>query len=191
LARPGRSNSAWRSLFIPDPFLPGRIRLSDLAGLVFGYGLASLLVKAFLPAKLLDEGWLFLVLTGLIYLWLGLAMSGPVILTFDRWRRNAGPASEHHKSPVRHTRAELCWLLIGGYWLMLAACLISVRIPGTTAPLFFFVPGLAVLMLGLASVMRSAPRVTSARAWTHRAAVVLLATWPLVWGFTIVLSSRL
>ena len=174
------------------------LRLLDMAGLVFGYGLASLLARAFFSTTF--EWTPFLaVAAALIYLWLGLAMSGPIVLTFDRLRRNpqpiaseTGPATLDDKRPrVRHTRAELCWLLIGSYWLVMTGFLAGYRVPGMSWPLLFVVPGLAILLLGVATLRRSPRRVTPARAWTHWAAYGLVATWPVVWVLLIVLATSL
>ena len=51
----------------------------DIAALVVGYGMASLLIRAFWPSAGI-EGPVVLTVLGLEYLWLGLAMSGPIVL---------------------------------------------------------------------------------------------------------------
>ena len=66
----------------PDPTPPDAprsigLRLHDLAGLVVGYSLAAMLIRSFRPlgeAETVGYG----VALVLFYLWLGLAMSGPV-----------------------------------------------------------------------------------------------------------------
>jgi hypothetical protein len=58
------------------------LRLIDLTGLVAGYGLAALLIRAFWHAS--EEPAAVAAVVGFVYLWLGLAMSGPIVLLLDR-----------------------------------------------------------------------------------------------------------
>src|SRR5271167_3809634 len=72
-----------------NPGRPRGFHLLDLSAIVVGYGMASLLVRAYWPAggrpPLVE-----IAAIGLVYLWLGLAMSGPLVLLP---RRPTGPAS--------------------------------------------------------------------------------------------------
>lgn len=167
------------------------LRLHDLVGLVVGYGLAALLARAILPLDLSRRGAGFFASVGLVYLWVGLAMSGPVILTFDRRRRNVVATPGEKPANVRHTRAELCWLLVGGYWITVTSFVVAHRLPGATWPILFLLPGVGLLSLALGSLFRSPKKVTPTRAWTHRAAVFLLTLWPVVWGLLVMISGSL
>ena len=78
-----------------DPGRPRGFHLLDIAALVVGYSMASLLIRAFWP----DGGrppLAEIAAIGLVYLWLGLAMSGPLVLLV---RRPAGPAVENPDPP--------------------------------------------------------------------------------------------
>src|SRR5689334_557004 len=121
----------------PEPLRTRGLRLHDLVGMVVGYGMAALLARAFWPGSRPLTGIPAAAL-GLEFLWLGLAMSGPIILLLDRRgpsatrerpRRPARPgrlisAREPLEPPIgrrpaedpgpeapRYTRAELAWLL--------------------------------------------------------------------------------
>ena len=148
----------------------------DLAALVVGYAMAALLVSAFWPRSETPTAGVAVVL-GLAYVWLGLAMGGPLVLWIDR-RAEPGPA--------RYTWAELSWLLIGGYWLALTLLVVPVRMRVT--PLFGVFPIVAALALRVFVRPRPAPA-TDAAAWTHRVGVGLVLTWPVAWAALILLSQ--
>jgi hypothetical protein len=59
------------------------LRISDLTALVVGFGLAALLIRAF-GARVAEPNNSVVGVLGFVYLWLGLAMSGPVVLVLDR-----------------------------------------------------------------------------------------------------------
>lgn len=123
---------------------PKSLRIVNLVGLVIGYGLAALLVRSFWPGSKPLVGFPAIAL-GLEYLWLGLAMSGPIVLVLDRRAAPASPRLARPKlgrlisskeaaeplpvgrGPARsvlpeagpYTRAEMAWMVIGGYWIAL------------------------------------------------------------------------
>ena len=70
-------------MITPEPSRPRGLRLHDLVGLVVGYGMAALLARAFWPRSRPLSGIPAAAL-GLELLWLGLAMSGPIVLLLDR-----------------------------------------------------------------------------------------------------------
>ena len=74
------------------------------------------LFRAFWPATRLSPA---VGLPGLgLYLWLGLAMSGPIVLLRHGPRRNRELEPRRDSTPVAtRTWAELAWLLIGIYWI--------------------------------------------------------------------------
>src|SRR4051812_7248020 len=93
------------------------LHLVDLVGLIVGYSLASLLVRAFWPA-VEGPGITGLFILALAFLWLGLAMSGPVLLFgHRRGAREPGGANAHGSQT--QTWAEMAWLIIGFYWIAL------------------------------------------------------------------------
>src|SRR5215213_11715483 len=85
------------------------IHLLDLVAVVVGYSLASLLVRAFWPA-VHPLGTPEMSVITIAFLWLGMAMSGPVILM---GHRRAGGESERegdsHGVSEPRTWAELAW----------------------------------------------------------------------------------
>jgi hypothetical protein len=87
------------------------LSLIDLAALVAGYAMASLLARAFWPMSGESEAAVFVVL-GLAYLWLGLAMSGPLVLAVRRRGDRVDPAVN---PPEALTWAEMAWSIIGFY----------------------------------------------------------------------------
>jgi hypothetical protein len=126
--------------------LPG-LHLLDLTALVAGYAMASLLVRAFWPSGSSSEAGVVVVL-GLVYLWLGLAMSGPLILAVRRRGSRDEPAAD----PQSLSWAEMAWSIIGFYWIGLTVLVVPVRLAHTrlldTALLGVF-PILAALGLRL------------------------------------------
>lgn len=180
-----------------------RFHLLDLVALVVGYSLASLLVRAFWPAVESPGIPSFVVLT-LAFLWLGLAMSGPVVLMGHRraGRRIAESAADspsegeaHAGTPEPRTWAEIAWLIIGFYWITLTVLVVPVRLHNTRVldsallGLFPVLAALALRVFGPASLIGHAAG--GQREWTHHAAVALLATWPFAWVSMILLGTTL
>jgi len=160
------------------------LRLLDLTALVAAYGLAALLIRAFWP----HDGPPSPVAAGFVtvaYVWLGLAMGGPLVLLIDRGRT---PPPGAPASP-RYTWAESAWLMIGAYWIGLALCVIPTRLP--INPLLGVFPILAALLLRAFGTKRAAPSPAAKPAWTHAAALAVLATWPLAWLAMIALGGAL
>ncbi len=129
-----------------------------------------------------------------LYIWLGMAMSGPITLLRHRPRPSGSSESGvSFTPPALYTWAELAWLLIGTYWIVIELFVIRSRLPEFTLGdllLFGLVPfaiALALRLLGL----RSTGERGDTHAWTHKAAVVLLITWPAAWIFLIVLGQGL
>jgi hypothetical protein len=112
------------------------------------------------------------------YAWLGLAMSGPFVLLLHR------PQSSRPGESPPYSRAEVAWLLIGAYWIVAGLLLVPMRLPDASLALLATVSWLAAGLLWLLGA-RPAER---PRGWTHRAAVIVLATWPLAWGAMILLT---
>lgn len=173
-----------------SPTLPPRgFHLLDLVSLVVGYSLASLLVRAFWPSDGAVSAPALFVL-GMAYVWLGLAMSGPVVLL---GHRRPEPEAGESDLPEPRTWAELAWLIIGFYWIGLTVLVVPVRLHDTrvldTAFLGLF-PILAAVGLRVFRPRLPASR-KGDRDWTHRAAVGLLVTWPFAWVALIILGKGL
>jgi hypothetical protein len=130
-----------------------------------------------------------------LYLWLGLAMSGPIILLRHREPPERPPDPERSPgSPTvaARTWAEWAWLCIGVYWIVLGLILIPSRLHGFRfgdALLFGLVPIVVALVFRLFGPQARAER--PAAIWTHLAAVGLLASWPIAWVCLIILGQRL
>ena len=165
-----------------EPTTDRGFHLLDLSALVMGYGLAALLVRAFWPAAS-DETAAVVVVIGLIFLWLGMAMSGPLVLA--RHRGTAARAGVY-------TWAELAWLIIGFYWIVMTILVVPIRIRSMhlkDAGLLGAFPFLAAVVLRFLSPKRR--RGGEHASWTHLAAVVLLATWPVTWIGLILVGKTL
>jgi hypothetical protein len=154
--------------------------------------MAALLFRAFWPSSRLSP---VAVAMGLgLYLWLGLAMSGPIVFFRRGGRRRDAPVESAESAPAEaRTWAELAWLLIGIYWIVLGLFVLPARLHEFKlgdAVLFGLVP--VAVALGF-RLLRPAnpPRREDSAEWTHYAAVGLLTTWPIAWICLIVLGSSL
>jgi hypothetical protein len=128
--------------------------LLDLSAIVVGYSMASLLVRAYWPAGG-QPPLVEIAAIGLVFLWLGLAMSGPLVLLPHRPTQpvataRTGVAGESirpgARKPLRpgelgtpgdpkpalfagtRTWAEVAWLIIGFYWIGLTVLVVPVRL---------------------------------------------------------------
>ncbi len=165
----------------PDasPPRPG-LHLVDLAGLVLGYALAGLFVRLYWPESR-QVNFRVGVVVAVFYGWLGLAMSGPVLVLLRRLRPNL---NEERNWP------ELAWIASGTYWLVL---LLLARSSEGGAPIGPFVSGLPILVALILGLMIGGPsRPAGSRTpWTQRAAVGLLWTWPVAWICLILIGQTL
>jgi hypothetical protein len=192
-----------------------QVELQDILAVVVGYGMAAVLFRAFWPAR---PPWSAVGFPGaVLYLWLGLAMSGPIIMLRRRLSRR-GPAPSELGSErmldssarlssrsaatggrdlsgrsARTTWAERAWLLIGAYWIVLGIVVIPARLHDFKfGDVVQF--GLAPLVaaIGLRLLGPASPRSpVIVRGWTHSAAIALLLTWPLAWICLIFLGKSM
>lgn len=202
-----------------DPAPRRALHLLDLVCLIIGFGLASLWVRAFWRAPdVLPVVWLPII--ALLYAWLGLAMSGPIVLLLERRRgrppREAGAGRHLTGSPPRsedgtvelpggrpersapagsnlahRTRAEVAWLAIGAYWIGMTLIVVPSRVHDTPLAfiaLFQIVAALALWVIPRRPLLEAGGDGVS---WTHHAAVLVLATWPVAWVAMILLSRTL
>jgi hypothetical protein len=172
-----------------------RFQIRDILALVVGYGMAALFIRAFWPTA--GPGAWLLAPALALYGWLGLALSGPVLLL----RRGSGdPAPPGPGEPptvlvgrvASHTWAEWAWVFVGSYWIVLGLFVIPARLRDFKvgdAIVFGLVPVLAALGFRLASPQSMTTRPASD--WTHPAAVWLLLTWPVAWGCLVVVGRWL
>jgi hypothetical protein len=180
------------------PAKPDGFHLLDVAAVVAGYGMASLLVRAFWPSGQrppLAE----IVVIGLFFTWLGLAMSGPLVLLVHRPAPRLLGGDEPGEAATApagtRTWAELAWLIIGFYWIGLTVLVVPVRLnrsPLQDAAMLSVFPIAAALVLRFFDRgSRRARANPETPAWTHRAAIGLLCTWPLAWFALILLGKNL
>jgi hypothetical protein len=200
----------------PESRRPKGLRLHDLVGLVVGYGMAALLVRSFWPRSKPLTG-IPAVALAFEFGWLGLAMSGPIVLLLDRRGTTMRATRPRHpprlgrlisstepvdppvgrteattrpESPPSFTRAELAWMMIGGYWIGLTMFVVPALSIDTPWALVGLLQVVAALGLWFVVPRRTRPG-TAAESWTHPAAMGLLATWPFAWIFLILLSQSL
>jgi hypothetical protein len=171
-----------------------RIQLIDVAAMVVGYGLAAVLFRAFWPQGSVSPA-LGLFAVG-FYVWLGLAMSGPLILLRHRHARPVelgGKQSAQPATSTARTWAEIAWLLIGVYWIVMGVFILPIRLHSfrfSDTILFGLVPLAAGLVLRLFGP-RIRPQGRDYVSWTHHVAVGLLVTWPLAWVCLIVVAEAM
>jgi hypothetical protein len=175
------------------PTVGVQFQLQDILALVVGYAMAALLFRAYWPST---RPLPALGVPGLgLYLWLGLAMSGPIILLR---RRPSSPTVVAERAgsldPAgSRTWAELAWLLIGIYWIVLGSIVIPARLREFQVRdtlIFGLVPVVVALGFRLFGP-RGTSREDATSTWTHRAAIGLLSTWPIAWVFLIILGKTL
>ncbi len=169
---------------------PSGFHLLDASALIVGYSLASMLVRAYWSSVGTPNVVEVAVIT-VAFLWLGLAMSGPVVLLIRR--PVVPPTADQEAEAGSRTWAELAWMIIGFYWIGLTILVVPARMNGTrfldSAVLGIF-PMIAAVGLWIASPARNRP-VGGATSWTHRAGVLLLLTWPFAWIALIVLGKTM
>jgi hypothetical protein len=170
-----------------------RFQIHDILAVMVGYGMAALLFRAFWPER--QPTVVMLVAACGLYLWFGLAMSGPLLLVRRRSTPadlTAGPGRE---SPVDGSRtwAELSWCLIGSYWVILGLVAIPVRLhefqSGDVVCLGLVPVAVALVQKMFGSDPR--PDRRSNHAWTHGAAVLVVGSWPIAWVCLILLGRTL
>ncbi len=161
-----------------------RFQIRDILAMVVGYGMAALFFRAFWPTGG-PPAWLLAPALAL-YVWLGLALSGPVLLLRRGAREPAsapGVPADQAPGAGSHTWAEWAWLFVGSYWIVLGLFVIPARLHEFhigDVVVFGLVPILAAL--GFRLVSPEAKMSRPASGWTHPAAVWLLLTWPVAWG---------
>jgi hypothetical protein len=173
--------------------LPTRLQfqLQDILAVMVGYGMAALYFRAYWPERTPSA---VLAIAGIgFYIWLGMALSGPVALLRRPLRPNDAMDSGRHAGlPPGYTRAELAWLLIGMYWITLGLFALRARLPDfrlTDVFLFGLIPFVVPLALRVFG-LRSRVPLEATPTWTHSAAVIVLVTWPLAWLLLIVMGSH-
>ena len=170
-----------------------KLHLMEVAALVVGYGLASMLVRAYWPATTTPSAW-ELVFIAVVFGWLGLAMSGPMVLLARRPPRPPSPddADAQHPAAPR-SWSELAWLIIGFYWIVLTLIVVPTRLRGAATldsaflGIFPVLVALGIRFFGPPALRRPADET----GWSHRAGVGLLVTWPFAWFALIVLGKTL
>jgi hypothetical protein len=167
-----------------------QFQLQDILAVTVGYGLATLYFRAFWPDQPPSA---VMGIAGLgLYLWLGMAMSGPITLLRRRPRalRSFEPG-QRSNGPPTYTWAELAWLLIGTYWIVLGLFVIRARLPDFMLGdmvLFGLIPFIVALALRVFGPSSPGEH-ESKHTWTHTVAVVLVVTWPIAWISLIVLGK--
>lgn len=169
-----------------------RFEIRDILAVVVGYGMAAVFFRTFWPAGG-PPTWVLAPAT-ILYLWLGLALSGPVLLLRRRTPdQTVGEPGTALPPPTvgTHTWAEWAWLFVGIYWIVLGLFVIPARLHEfrwSDVLLFGLVPILVALVLRLMGPRAPGERSTSI--WTHFAGVGLLATWPVAWACIIILGRH-
>jgi hypothetical protein len=166
-----------------------QFQLQDILAVTVGYGLATLFFRAFWPDQ--SPSAVMGVAGVGLYLWLGMAMSGPITLLRRRSREIGSIQPGQQSTATLYTWAELAWLLIGTYWIVLGLFVIRARLPGFMLEdmvLFGLVPFAVALVLRIFGP-RGTTEHNSTHAWSHVVAVILVATWPIAWVSLILLGK--
>jgi hypothetical protein len=164
----------------------------DLTVLVAGYGLAALLFRAVWRSS---AGVPTGVVTATVYLWFGLAMSGPILLLLDRRalpqkhprptrRRTRDPEALFvpvaEPGPPTYTRAEQGWIMMGAYCIVLTLLAVPLRLGDTPLGVIAVAQLVTALLLWAVGPRRGVDE-DPGPSWTHYVAVAVLATWPFAW----------
>lgn len=177
----------------PRPTPPAGLRLRDMIGLVVGYGLAALLIRSILPS-FQTATFGSIIVFGFLYLWSGLAMSGPIVLSTARHAALPDDGIARSEPRSRFSRGESAWILIGCY-LIATTIFVSFVRHGRFDFFFVLLCSEVALALGLVSLIRFRPTdrdraSTAAPSWTEFAARLMLATWFPAWILFIVFTKR-
>ncbi len=152
-------------------------RLLDLLAMVVGFGAAAALMRSLWPTER-DLQVSVAIVAGVLYLWLGLAMTGPILLLLDR--RGLNDATRQLSWP------QVAWMLIGSYWLVILALVVPTRLD--VHPVLGMLPIAAALILRVLSPPSVKARIRN-KSWTDRIAVGLMYSWPVAWGALILLGK--
>jgi hypothetical protein len=166
-----------------------QFQLQDILAVTVGYGLATLFFRAFWPDQ--SPSAVMGVAGVGLYLWLGMAMSGPITLLRRRSLATGSIQPAQRSTATLYTWAELAWLLIGTYWIVLGLFVIRARLPEFMLGdmvLFGLVPFAVALVLRIFGP-RATREQNTTHAWTHVVAVILVATWPIAWVALILLGT--
>lgn len=153
------------------------VTVSDAAGLICGFAVAGLLVRGTILVKHEIRSISLTVVSASLYVWLGLAISGPFV---------SGLRRIQHGRRWKFSIGETIWVGLGLLWLVVgmlrrlrwmdsnatthAACVAAVA------------AGLAPL---LCLVAWRAGRTTTGRvavSWCDRAGIICAACWPAAWA---------
>ncbi len=155
----------------------------DMIGLVVGYGLATSLVRRYLDDFQAVTVWRGFFLA-VAFVWLGLAMSGPLVLLLHR-----RPPMPHDDVPTtnprgRFSNAEIAWILLGSYFMLITVLFVPAsRGESLWANLVLIhLLASAILLVWLPWRVRKSERGGNhAVRWTNVAAKWVVAAWPLAW----------
>lgn len=168
------------------------LRVLDLIALVVGYGLAALLFRAVWRSS---SGVPVGVVAALVYLWFGLAMSGPVLLLLDRRALPSRPEKAPRRrvrdpealfvptsapGPPTYTRAEQGWIMMGAYCIVLTLLAVPLRLGDTPLGVIAVAQFVTAMLLWVVGPRRPVAD-EEGPSWTHLVAVAVLATWPFAW----------
>ncbi|GEM_PF-1098262 len=163
---------------------PRRVTMTDLIGLVVGFAWAGKIFRDALGAGE-TGGFGRVVALGVGFVWLGLAMAGPIVLTMRRVQ---------HGRRMQLTAGETLWVALGGLWLLVGACHTFQDFDPTTLANLATRAAAASAGIGpiaLVILWHSQRRRPEAAqyTWCHRAGVVLGAAWPAAWVATLLIMN--
>ena len=169
-----------------------KFHLLDAVALVVGYGLASMLVRSYWPHSSPPSFWEGVFIT-VVFVWVGLAMSGPLVLLIRRPATANDGRENRDRPPIQRSWAELAWLMIGAYWLAMTILVVPWRMHGLRSLDGAFVGLLPIVFALLTFIFGPAAlrRTSEDRAWTHAAGIWLIIAWPIAWVALIVLGRTL
>lgn len=182
--RPSRFADLMRSPLPTDSF-----NLLDIVGIVIGFALAARICRGEFRRIVESQSVGAVLIAGLTWVWLGVVLSGPLIIGVRWFRVNRR---------VRLRLGERLWLCLGVGWLVIAIVRMLGPLAGeysrelaycSAAGLSAVTPMLLLWALPVVAGSVGEYESEPASGWCNAAGMAIALTWPLGWVLVAVFSA--